>query len=114
MSRILIISNRLPVSIIENDGDINLKPSAGGLATGLNSLNTDKEIIWLGWPGIITNDTSLQLKISEKLKELGMYPVFLSQEKYDKYYKGFSNETLWPLFHYFQQYTMYITSYWLA
>ena len=114
MSRIIIISNRLPVSIIESDGDINLKPSAGGLATGLKSLNTEKEIIWLGWPGIITSDTSLQSQITDKLKALGMYPVFLSQEKYDKYYKGFSNETLWPLFHYFQQYTMYMTSYWLA
>ncbi|MDN5216714.1 bifunctional alpha,alpha-trehalose-phosphate synthase (UDP-forming)/trehalose-phosphatase [Fulvivirgaceae bacterium BMA12] len=114
MSRIIIISNRLPVSITENEGDIDLKPSAGGLATGLKSLNSDKEIIWLGWPGIITNDISLQEKITDKLKDLKMYPVFLSQDKYDKYYQGFSNETLWPLFHYFQQYTMYMTSYWLA
>ncbi len=104
----------MPVSITENEGDIDLKPSAGGLATGLKSLNSDKEIIWLGWPGIITNDIALQEKITGKLKDLKMYPVFLSQDKYDKYYQGFSNETLWPLFHYFQQYTMYMTSYWLA
>ncbi len=114
MSRIIIIANRLPVSITEIDGEITLKPSAGGLATGLKSLNTNKEIVWLGWPGIITEDIALQKKIKEALKDLGMIPVFISQDKYDKFYKGFSNETLWPLFHYFQQYTQYITSYWLT
>lgn len=114
MSRIIIIANRLPVSISEVEGEITLIPSAGGLATGLKSLNTTKEIIWLGWPGIITEDPDIQEKVKSALADIGMVPVFISQDKYDKYYKGFSNETLWPLFHYFQQYTEYITGYWLA
>ncbi|MDN5202101.1 bifunctional alpha,alpha-trehalose-phosphate synthase (UDP-forming)/trehalose-phosphatase [Fulvivirgaceae bacterium BMA10] len=114
MSKIIIIANRLPVSITINKGEVELKPSAGGLATGLKSLHTDKEIVWLGWPGISTEDPELQNEITKKLGEMKMHPVFIPAEQFEKYYDGFSNETLWPLFHYFQQYTIYQTTYWMA
>ncbi len=114
MSRILIIANRLPISISEKDGELVIKQSTGGLATGLKSLNTSSEIIWIGWPGINTEDEKLKSKIRRELKKLNMFPVFIPKSKFKKYYEGFSNEALWPLFHYFQQYTIYKTSYWEA
>ena len=52
MARIVIISNRLPVTISEKNGEVILKPSSGGLATGMNSLSKSNEVIWVGWPGI--------------------------------------------------------------
>jgi len=114
MSRIIIIANRLPISISEKDGELIVKQSTGGLATGLKSLNTSSEIIWVGWPGINTEDEKLKSKIRHALKKLNMFPVFIPKNKFKKYYEGFSNEALWPLFHYFQQYTIYKTSYWEA
>ena len=51
MSRLIIISNRLPVTIDKKEGALFLHPSAGGLATGLRSLEHEHDTIWIGWPG---------------------------------------------------------------
>ncbi|MCB0497484.1 MAG: bifunctional alpha,alpha-trehalose-phosphate synthase (UDP-forming)/trehalose-phosphatase [Cyclobacteriaceae bacterium] len=112
MPRLLIISNRLPVSITEENGELKLTPSAGGLATGLNSLNTENEVRWIGWPGITTSKKEKQQIITEKLEELKMTPVFIPKDKFDGFYNGFSNSTLWPLFHYFQQYSDFYEHTW--
>ena len=112
MPRLLIISNRLPVSITEENGELTLTPSAGGLATGLNSLNTEHEVRWIGWPGITTSKKEKQQAIAEKLEELKMTPVFIPKDRFDGFYNGFSNSTLWPLFHYFQQYSDFYEHTW--
>ena len=113
MPRLIIISNRLPVSIVEKNGEFTLKPSAGGLATGLKSLATKHELIWVGWPGINVTQPESKGKITALLKEQGMYPVFIEKDKFVNYYNGFSNSTLWPLFHYFQQYTVFKEKTWV-
>lgn len=112
MSRLIIISNRLPVSISERNGELTLNPSAGGLATGLNSLKSEREVHWIGWPGINTSKKEKQLAITEKLEALNMTPVFIPKDKFSGYYNGFSNSTLWPLFHYFQQYSDFYERTW--
>ena len=113
MSRLIIISNRLPVSITEKNGEITLKPSSGGLATGLKSLSTNHELIWVGWPGMTVTKTEQKKKITSLLNEQNMYPVFIEKEKFNNFYNGFSNSTLWPLFHYFQQYTVFKEKTWV-
>lgn len=112
MSRLIIISNRLPVTISERNGELILNQSAGGLATGLNSLNSDREVHWIGWPGINTSKKEKQAAITQKLEALNMTPVFIPKDKFSGYYNGFSNSTLWPLFHYFQQYSDFYESTW--
>lgn len=112
MSRIIIISNRLPVTIDKKDGELHYYPSAGGLATGLNSLDQNLERLWIGWPGKEINDKREQQTIEENLEKEGLIPVFLSQEEIELYYEGFSNKTIWPHFHYFAQYTVYNETYW--
>ncbi len=114
MPRLIIISNRLPVTIDKKDGELFYYPSAGGLATGLNSLDTDMERIWIGWPGQEISDTTVQDQVKKDLREDGLVPVFLSQQEIELYYEGFSNETIWPHFHYFTQYTTYNDDYWDA
>lgn len=112
MSRIIIISNRLPVSITDKNGEIALKPSAGGLATGLKSLSTSHELLWVGWPGVTVTKEKNKQKVTQILGEQGMIPVFLDKDKFANFYNGFSNSTLWPLFHYFQQYTTFVDKHW--
>ena len=56
MKRLIIVSNRLPITIDNSDGHLNYYPSSGGLATGLASLGDDIEKIWVGWPGQINDD----------------------------------------------------------
>ncbi len=88
--------------------------SSGGLATGIDSLKKSKDSVWVGWPGIASDDltrTEKKLVISE-LQKRGCYPVFLSNNEIDKFYGGYSNSTLWPLFHYFPNEAKYDDSYW--
>jgi trehalose 6-phosphate synthase/phosphatase len=118
--RMIIVSNRLPFTVKGECGDLRFIPSVGGLSTGINSyLESQKEgvrksrtFIWVGWPGnFIELDCRDEIK-SRSLSQFNALPVFLSEENINKYYLGFCNKTLWPLFHYFQAYTKYNEDYW--
>ena len=101
MSKTIIVSNRLPVKVSEHGGQYILSPSEGGLATGLGSIYKQNDSIWIGWPGLeITGDLEKQ-QIENELKEQSLFPVFLSQKEISEYYEGFSNDVLWPVFHYY-------------
>ncbi|MFC1562768.1 bifunctional alpha,alpha-trehalose-phosphate synthase (UDP-forming)/trehalose-phosphatase [candidate division KSB1 bacterium] len=114
MQRMLIVSNRLPVTVSKRKGDLSFSPSSGGLVTGLGSFYKSYNSFWLGWPGIITKESEDKKQIKSRLKDENMYPVFLAQSHVEKYYEGFCNKTIWPLFHYFGQYTIYDESLWEA
>ncbi len=113
MSRLIIISNRLPVTIGQKEGSLFYYPSAGGLATGLNSLDEKLNKVWIGWPGQAI-ETNQEEEARATLGEQRLIPVFLSKEEIEKYYEGFSNKAIWPHFHYFSQYTIYNSDYWEA
>ncbi|MEO1049606.1 MAG: bifunctional alpha,alpha-trehalose-phosphate synthase (UDP-forming)/trehalose-phosphatase [Bacteroidota bacterium] len=114
MAKTIIVSNRLPVKI-EKDGDqLTYKPSEGGLATGLGSVYKQGDNIWIGWPGIYLNDDDEKESVANNLKKDNMKPVFLTEAEIRLYYEGFSNETLWPTFHYFSEYAEYRKSLWDA
>jgi len=112
MARIIIVSNRLPVTIDRKEGQLIYYPSAGGLATGLNSLDKSIEKLWIGWPGKAVEDGYERDTISLQFQQDDMYPVFLSQNDVELFYEGFSNKTIWPHFHYFTQFTSYEEVYW--
>lgn len=112
-SKTIIISNRLPVKITEENGVYQLSPSEGGLATGLGSIYKEGNNIWIGWPGIEVPEER-QEEVTKKLAELNLIPVFLSTEEINGYYEGFSNEILWPVFHYLVTYANFEQSYWDA
>ncbi|MCL4162915.1 UNVERIFIED_CONTAM: hypothetical protein GTU68_013285, partial [Idotea baltica] len=114
MSRIIIVSNRLPVTVNKRKGELIFYPSAGGLATGLNSLDEKWDKIWVGWPGEEIKEAKQQQSIKESLEKDQLFPVFLSGEEIELFYEGFSNKAIWPHFHYFTQYTTYDDSYWQA
>ncbi|WP_339874461.1 bifunctional alpha,alpha-trehalose-phosphate synthase (UDP-forming)/trehalose-phosphatase [uncultured Algoriphagus sp.] len=114
MSKTIIVSNRLPISLRHRNGRFEFKPSAGGLATGLGSIYKEGENIWIGWPGNTVDDAEQRAEIILELNELKMAPVFLSKEDVEEFYEGFSNETLWPAFHYFTQYMVYNPEHWEA
>ena len=107
--RLLIIANRLPVSMsikqqtvgkggVGGKSDISFSSSAGGLVSAL--AGTDMESFWIGWPGGEVKGKEDRATVVEKLKDLGCVPVFLSTELCDLFYNGFCNDLLWPLFHY--------------
>lgn len=104
MPKTIIVSNRLPIKISKEGGKLAYKPSAGGLATGLGSIYKKGNNLWLGWPGIYVNTEKDKKTVVKDLTKENMRPVFLTKKDINKYYEGFSNSTIWPLFHYFLQY----------
>ncbi len=114
MPRILIVSNRLPVTLDRTDGGLIYHPSAGGLATGLTSLDDSWERIWIGWPGQSNFHLAEEEEITHHLAKENLVPVFLSEEDVTNFYEGFCNKTIWPQFHYFPQYIAYNDDYWEA
>ena len=115
MNRLLIVSNRLPVTIQKKKDQLYFKQSVGGLATGLGSFYKSFNSKWVGWCGITSEKISLEEKknIEAKLeKEFSSYSVFLSRRQVDLYYGEFCNKTLWPLLHGFTQYATYDKTSW--
>eukprot|EP00842_Homolaphlyctis_polyrhiza_P001051 jgi/Hompol1/1947/HPOL_002802-RA len=102
-SRIIVVSNRLPVTISRNDnsdGGWSFEMSSGGLVSALSGLKKEMSFTWIGWPGIEL-PLAEQLVVRQQLMhQYSCVPVFIPDEVADKHYNGFSNSILWPLFHY--------------
>ncbi len=117
MGRLIIVSNRLPQTInISDNESIEITPSVGGLATGMKSIYKNYESKWYGWPGFGENEISKNTKntIENRLSQENCIPVYIDKEDEELYYTGFSNKTIWPLFHYFMQFTEYEDNQWDA
>src|SRR5271170_2999755 len=118
-SRLLLVSNRLPITINRSsDGKYDFSMSSGGLVSGLSGLSKSTTFQWYGWPGLeIPADEAKD--VNTRLKdEYNAVPVFIDDELADKHYNGFSSmiwilplvhqiaanqkidSILWPLFHY--------------
>ena len=96
---LIVVANRLPVSMQQKDNKWTFKPSAGGLVTALKQLG-DLDMQWVGCPGFI--EQSEREYIATKLDTFNVHPVFVEKRDYDNYYNGFCNGILWPLFHYIE------------
>jgi len=99
-SRLIIVSNRLPV-VVEREGEEwKLQPGSGGLVTALGPVLKEQGGLWIGWPGSDEDAPYAEIFGSAR-EEVGyeIEPVALSPEEVEGYYYGCSNETFWPLFH---------------
>jgi len=118
--RLVIVSNRLPVTVVEENHVLKFKESVGGLATGLSSYvnslmknhSGNANYLWVGWPGINLPEKKQQELVSRLEKDFSCYPVFLPGQVIDKFYHGLCNKTIWPLFHYFPSLTSYDEELW--
>jgi trehalose 6-phosphate synthase/phosphatase len=113
--RLIVVSNRLPMSVSKVNGKLVFQPSQGGLATAMSSLGKTREYVWIGWPGIVSEELSAENKkeIRKELAKHSCYPVFLDSKQIKHYYDGYANATIWPLFHYFQSLTIHDNDYWV-
>jgi len=91
----VVVANRLPVDRIElPDGTADWRPSPGGLVTAFDPIMHKRRGAWVGWHGAA--DEELEPFEDD---ELELVPVQLSSDEVAEYYEGFSNGTLWPLYH---------------
>ncbi|KAF7541551.1 hypothetical protein G7Z17_g11929 [Cylindrodendrum hubeiense] len=99
--RLLLLSNRLPITIKRSeDGSYSFSMSSGGLVTGLSGLSKTTSFQWYGWPGLEVPENEVDGMKQRLKEEYGAHPVFIDDELADRHYNGFSNSILWPLFHY--------------
>ena len=116
MNKTIIVSNRLPLQIAIEGDQLNVTASVGGLATGMKSVHAEGNGIWVGWSGITDEDLdeSLKAKVDAEVKKAKCRAVGLTESDINDYYLGFSNRTLWPLFHYFLEYAEFEQDHWDA
>ncbi len=114
MNKTIIISNRLPLKVNIDNGKLNIEPSVGGLATGLKTVHNDGNSLWIGWSGLTEEemDEHQAEEVRKLVKEAKCDSVSLTQNDLENFYYGFSNRTLWPLFHYFMEFTEFEKEYW--
>ena len=114
MNKTIIVSNRLPLQVKLEDSKLEIKPSIGGLATGMKSVHAEGNGIWVGWSGLTEDQLTpeLQKDVKKAVSKEKCVTVPLTTEDVDNFYLGFSNKTLWPLFHYFMEYTSFERSEW--
>jgi len=113
MNRLLIVSNRLPINIVKREKQLHFKSSIGGASKGLDIISKSTNSIWIGWPGIASENIKDKKEyVTHILQSKNLYSVYLSQNDVEKFYYGFCNKTVWPLFHYFTQNTTYDNKMW--
>jgi len=93
---IVVASNRLPFSVVRNARGLERRPSPGGLVSALEPLLRKRGGTWIGWPGIELREGE---EIPGDSDPYRIEPVSLTDSEVARYYHGFSNRTLWPLFH---------------
>jgi trehalose 6-phosphate synthase len=99
--RLLLVSNRLPITIKRSDeGKYDMSMSSGGLVSGLSGLSKTTTFQWYGWPGLEVPEDEIATLNDQLKKEYNAVPVMLDDELADRHYNGFSNAIMWPLFHY--------------
>jgi trehalose 6-phosphate synthase/phosphatase len=100
MRRVIIISNRLPITVRHLDSGPQLERSSGGLATGLRAVHEQGKGLWVGWPGFAGEPDPAHVGVLEaRYAELGVVPVTLSKAEVERYYETTCNGVLWPLLH---------------
>ena len=110
--RIVIVAYRLPFKLVKKNDQYKSIQNSGGLVSAILSLsgkinpgiNTESKILWVG-----TGNAKLG---SENINpNFKLIPVEIPRKINDRYYGGFCNDTIWPLFHYFPSRTVYDNSY---
>ena len=94
-AHLVIVANRLPVDRVTGvDGEPEWRASPGGLVTAIEPIMRANDGTWIGWPGGTESDL-------EPFHDDGMdlIPMTMSAEEVEHHYEGFSNATLWPLYH---------------
>lgn len=108
MRDLIIVSNRLPVTIGRT-----IRKSSGGLVTAMEGLGiAGGRVRWIGWPGGAIRKTDRQREFEAYLERHDYTAVHIPPRESRGYYEGLSNSSLWPVLHYFPHYMGYEESWW--
>jgi trehalose 6-phosphate synthase/phosphatase len=115
MNKLIFVSFELPVIIAPDEKNKwHLATKEYGFSSRVETVYQDSSSIWIGSPGITKAQLSRDERniFTEQMNQQNCYPLFLKRKDSEKFLEGFSNRTIWPLFHYFTQNTIYSEEYW--
>ena len=99
--RLLLVSNRLPVTVVTENGNAVLTRSSGGLATGLSGVHRAGHDVWIGWLGNTSRVPAAQMSdIRKQMDRDRLIEVTLTGAQVRAFYEELSNGVIWPMFHY--------------
>ena len=112
-TRLVAVSNRLPIILKKVNNRWHIESGSGGLVTALAPVLRNRGGLWIGWPGT-TEKTRLQPLLDEASVKTGykLIPVPISPEEAENYYLGYANSVIWPLFHDLQSKCEFRPRYW--
>ncbi|MDQ2843922.1 MAG: bifunctional alpha,alpha-trehalose-phosphate synthase (UDP-forming)/trehalose-phosphatase [Acidobacteriota bacterium] len=111
-SRLIVVSNRLPVALVREDAGWDTKRTAGGLATAMDPILKKAGGLWIGWAGA---EEELPPEAVELLRQKqSCIAVALPPDLLKKFYEGYANQALWPLFHSFTSKLQFDPESWAA
>jgi trehalose 6-phosphate synthase/phosphatase len=101
--RVIVVSNRLPFTLKRSGDGWRTEKSAGGLATAMRPILRQTDGLWIGWSGETSgiNDEKKQRTLKKWAEQERYIAVDLPPDVARGFYEGYSNQTLWPLFHHF-------------
>src|SRR5438128_4952056 len=115
MTRLIVVSNRLPFALDSTGEDLwTVTPAVGGLVSALELVLRERGGSWTGWPGIAGEIPGEPLAEATRTAGYKVVPVALSETERAEFYYGYSNEVIWPLFHDLQNFCNFEPAYWQA
>jgi len=112
-SAFVVVANRLPVDEVTTDAGTSWRRSPGGLVTALHPVLAAQDGTWVGWTGGVTSADS-PAPAPFEMDGMRLHPVSLDRQELERYYEGFSNSSLWPLYHDAVETPTYRRSWWEA
>ena len=113
MSRLILVSNRLPFALEPaGEGQWSVKPSPGGLVSALGPVLRGRGGTWIGWPGVAGEIPDAPFAEATRDAGYEVVSVALSEAERDEFYYGYSNEVIWPLFHDLQSFCHFEPAFW--
>src|SRR5262245_8682074 len=112
---LIVVSNRLPYIVThDGEGHVEVVSGSGGLISALVPVLRRRGGMWIGWPGATADSFDLDDALADVSARCGyaLKPVHLTQDEVHKFYHGFSNEVVWPLFHDLQSVCNFEPEYW--
>src|SRR5438034_652497 len=115
MTRLTVVSNRLPFALDSTGEDLwTVTPAVGGLVSAIEPVLRERGGTWIGWPGVAGKIPQEPLTKATRNVGYQVVPVALSEAERDEFYYGYSNEVIWPLFHDLQNFCNFEPAYWQA
>ena len=99
LPRIILVSNRLPVTVQFTGQEMILGQSGGGLATGLKGVRDRHGSVWIGWPGELPAGSQVRSELEHELSKQNLHPIYLNRAEQKGFYEDYSNAAVWPVFH---------------